>query len=206
MVRLGALATALALMLGGGAAADPGAYAGAEQWADGSWIVGKGPRPAFCFAIGIRTLAEDGLNTIGAVGKGSCEIEKGKNWTMISCMGRGRAKEIPMEDFQMDPLLESASLQVRLSGYRHKIGWVGRGRAPMASGGVQASEGYATAAADVFRLARAAGRVFGRKLSSGGRDLFAFLMAGAGAGVFTDYREITFLDGGRVRYEVAFRR
>jgi hypothetical protein len=205
MVRLGALATALALVLGGAAAADPGVYAGADQWADGSWIVGKGPRPDFYFAIGYRTLAEDGVVTVGAVGKGRCTVQKGKNWTMISCVASGRGKEIPMEDFRMDPLLESASLRVTLQGYRHTVSWSGRGRAPMASADVQASDGYASAGGGIFRLAKAAGRVFGHKLSSGGRDLFAFLMEGAGAGAYTYYGDVTFLQGGRVRYEVSFR-
>jgi hypothetical protein len=55
-------------------------------------------------------------------------------------------------------------------------------------------------------MARAEGRLFGKKMSSGGRDLLAFLATDAGAFAFTDYREATFLDGGRVRYEVTLRR
>jgi len=206
MVRLGALATALALLFGGGAAAGPGVYAGAEQMADASWIVGKGLHPDFYFAIGIRMLDEAGLVTVGAVGKGECNVQKEESFTTIMCSGMGRAKEIPAEDFQLDPLLESGSLRVQVSGFRHTVSWTGRGRAPAASGGVQSSGDYADAWAGVFRDAKAKGRVFGKKVSSGPRDLMGFLAHGAGAGVYNDYRETTFLDGGRVRYEVTFRR
>ena len=204
------LATALlALLLGATAlpaTAAPGVAAGSEQYADTSWIIMQSPTTAdFYFAFAWRSAGEGGLQTIGAVGKGKCEVQRTKHMHSIMCHGSGVGKRLGLDQFSFDPALRSASMTVNTKGHKHTVRWKGRGDAPSVSSGVVGGDDYAGAGAGVSRDARAKARLFGRNMSTPDRTFtFSFLGQGAGAFVFTDYEErtITVAPDGSYTYRV----
>lgn len=198
----------VALVIGAGAlpaTAMPGVSGAAEQFAEADWIVMKGRDAAtMYFAIGWRTAGEYGAVTIGAVGKGSCQVERSKHMTMISCRASGRGKELALDEFEFDPALRSAAFSYKLKGERQSVSWRGLGQVPYSGGQVAGGDGFAAAGAGMAREARATARIFGERLQTrrGGMS-FAFLGQGAGAGVYTDYgRTLTVDPDGSFTYQV----
>lgn len=190
------------------AAQTVGAGGGVFQAADAGWVVGKGTEPAFYFGLGFRfTDPIEGLVTIGVVGKGRCTVRKGRNFRSIECIGIGRGKRIPFENFQMDPLLSNASLRMRSGGQDHEVEWSGRGRAPEGFLSSGFSEHGAYASAGAARGARAGGRVFGVTVSPKvSRAHFAALFAGAEGGAFAGARRrVQVMEDGRIAYRVSWR-
>lgn len=123
MRRLAVLVSLVSLLIAGAPAASsaPGVFAGGEQFADAIWI-GYGDDPDFYFGFGFRYVDPTaGVVTIGGIGKGSCEKDRGRNYTVLICSASGRAKEIPFEDFDMDPALASARLDVKMAGRSHTV-------------------------------------------------------------------------------------
>lgn len=182
------------------AASSPGAGGGAEQWADAAWIVGKGDRPHFYFAIGAR-FADPyaGVMTLGGVGKGRCRRSRHGIW----CSGQGVAAEIPFEDFSMDPAMDSATMKVKLRGVVHRASWTGRGDVPVFQQGAYISPRDVAAGAALARSARASGRLFGQQVNRRtARVAFGFMATVAGAGVFLDSRDVRIRPDGTVLYRV----
>lgn len=196
-----------ALAIGAGALpaiAMPGASGGVEQFAEADWIVMKGRDAAtMYFAIGWRSVGDYGAVTIGAVGKGRCQVERSKHMTMISCEASGRGKELALDEFEFDPVLRSAEFSYKLKGERQSVRWRGLGRLPYSGGQVAGGDGFVAAGAGMAREARATARIFGKKLQTRGWMSFALLGQGAGAGVFTDYgRNLTVDPDGSFTYRV----
>ena len=167
--------------------AGPGAGAGAGQDAFATWIDLHGDTGDFHGAFVERFVdPEGGLITGAAVFKGKCRVDRTRHMTIISCSGRGQGKEIPFEDFQMDPALGSASLRLRAAGYSNSVKWTGRGPAPVAYLGAVTNGTYAEAGVGMSRDAAASGKVYGKRMRSRGWLDWSQLGQGAGAAGWYD--------------------
>lgn len=174
------------------AAADPGGWAEGYQLAEADWLVMQSRTDAkFYFGLALRAASPDGLQTYGVIGSGDCDVKRSKHWTMISCVGHGRVKQLAIDQFQFDPALRSAFLEMKLDGVKNVVRWRGLGSAPAYGGSVFGDEAFAGADAGMFRWAASKGRILGRKMPTG-RDRhpmsFSFLAQGGTAYAFTGYR------------------
>lgn len=156
-----------------------GVGAAVDQFALADWIEIHGDSGTIHFALGWRMATESGVLNYGSVGKGKCSVDRGRNWTTISCSAHGRGKEIPLEDFEVDPLLDSAHMRVKVQGYSNRASWQGRGDAPIVGQGAYAGDGWAEAGAGMLRDAKTKARVLGRKFRSSSWLDFGFLLQGA---------------------------
>jgi hypothetical protein len=117
------------------------------------------------------------------------------------CEGRQAYKRIPFDNFQINPLLESASLTFRSNGVVHHAQWEGRGDAPKVYETVNISGLRSRASVGVARNARASGNVFNE--SQAPRGSFGFLAEGANGLVSVKARELEFMFGNRsLSYEI----
>ena len=200
------LATALSLLFPSTVVArqDPGGGAAVYQLAEADWLDLK--NRTFYFAMGIRGAdAPAGVANQGYVGRGKCQVHRSKNFTVISCSGRGYGGDAGVDGFQMDPALASAHLELSAKGYDHVVDWTGE-ELPMS--GAQASGGGglgAEAGGGVARFAPADAVLFDKKLRGGGDWGFGILVEGAGAYVYAAGRSITFGDDGVPRLKVTYR-
>lgn len=203
MKRMGVMVLAMALLWPVTSHADPGVFAGAEQLAEADWLDLKARR--FYFAMGIRNVGPDGLTTMGFVGRGTCEVEKTRNFTVVSCFGHGRGRELAPDQFQIDPTLGSASMAFDSGGYSHSVEWTGED-APVAGTQTAGSSFGVQAAAGAARWAPASGVLYGQKLKAGGRFNFGVLSEAGYAVVYNEGRSVRLLDDGsiamRVRYKI----
>lgn len=197
------LIAALVAMPVSAAPAPPGAGVGAEQQADADWVKLKGKSGKYYFAFAERMVDAGAVVTMAAVGQGDCTVSKSKNFTMIMCNARGKATEIPTEDFALDPALGSASMKVTMGKTTHQVAWTASDDAPSTFAGQAVGPSGAEAAAGMAREATATGTLFGKKLTAGG-DHFAFLAQGAGAGAYTRVTRIDY-PSGVVRAKIRFR-
>lgn len=202
MRRLGSVVMVLALLWPVASHAAPGAFAGAEQLAEADWLDMKAKR--FYFAMGTRSVGPDGLVTMGFVGRGKCEVQKEKGFTLVSCFGRGHGKELDAEQFQFDPALGSASMSLDGGGFSHSVQWTGED-APVAGTQANGSSFGVQAGAGAARWAPASGELFGQKLQAGGRDAFGVLAEAGYAVVYNDGRQVQILDDGSIRMRVQYK-
>ena len=167
--------------------AEPGAGVGAGQEAFASWITLRGDSGDFYGAIAERFVdPEGGLVTGAGVFKGKCRVDRHRNLTMISCTGYGQGKEIPVQDFQMDPLMSSASMRLRIGGSLHSVRWTGRGTAPVVYQGTGTNGSYVETGAGMGRSAAASGKVYNKRMRTRGWLDWAELAQGAGAAGWYD--------------------
>ena len=195
MKRLIAMLTT-ALVVGGAvpAGAGPSAGGGVEQGALAAWIQMKGDKGTIKMAMGSNFVANGEAHIIGGVAKGTCKRGRAAGWVITSCTARGRMKEVGIEGFQMDPLLQGASLKVKQAGQMHRVDWTGSDQTAGQGAYAGGWGAYAGAGADAW--AKATGRVYGAKVKKG--CWFCLLYEGAGAGVFTGLRhraEVSTEDG-----------
>ena len=202
MKRLGTVVMAVALLWPVTTQAAPGAFAGAEQLAEADWLDIKAKR--FYFAMGSRSAGPDGLVTMGIVGRGTCEVHKDKNFTIVSCVGRGFGKELDADQFQIDPALGSASMSFDAGGFTHSVGWTGED-APVAGTQTAGSSFGVQAGAGAARWAPASGELFGAKVKAGGRMAFGILSQSGYAVVYNEGRSVELLDDGSYRMRVEYR-
>ena len=185
------------------ALAQVGAGAAGMQEATAIWmIIDENPR--FYFAIGQHYVDPTGPVTYGAVGSGPCEVSKEKNFTMIFCSGKGRGKEVPFENVSIDPLLESAHLELTTKGYENVVDWTGLGTASW-GGAVSGSGSYVGADAGFYRDARAQGNVLGVQLKTNPKWDWHFMVQGAGAAAIGPIEKLTVKPNGTVLLEAAYR-
>lgn len=178
--RLALFLTALVVGLGATTpATGQGVGTDVDQLAIADWIEIHGDTGTIHFALGWRMVTEGGVRNLAAVGKGKCHVQRGRNWTSIGCSADGRGKEIPLEDFEVDPLLDSARMRVKVLGYSNRVSWQGRGDAPIVGQDAYAGDGWVEAGADMFRDAKTKARVLGRKFTSSSWLDFGMLLQGA---------------------------
>ena len=164
------------------AVAEPGVAYGLDQMAWGDWIELHGKKGTYTAAIANRYPTDSGIVTTAAILKGKCRVHRTKNFTVISCHGSGTGKKIPLQNFQLDPLMDSASLHVRANGHDNRVSWDGKGPTPIGGAGVASGGNWAAAGMDVSRDAEAGGRVLGRRVRSKGWLDWGFLYETAYAG------------------------
>lgn len=94
--------------------------------------------------------------------------------------------EIPLTDFQMDPLLQSAHLKTQVDGSEIDVTWTAEDDLPSGGGGVGFyGQGAVEAGGIAERWASAEGTIFGHPVRSGdGRRCFSFSVMFEGAGSF----------------------
>lgn len=171
-----------------GLAQEPDPFAFAAESASASWVVQTSrTRGTFYFAEARRSAGRRGLRLVAILGRGTCRIQKSRDFETVSCSGRGTPRPISLADFEMDPLLASARLLVRDERFVHEVRWTGRGAAPTTAQGASLDERGATANAGLARDADAVGRIFGQTLSTRGDPYaFATMERGAAAGLSVD--------------------
>jgi hypothetical protein len=144
------------------------AQGGAVADATAAWIVldhhGGGD---FYYAEGVRQVwVPTGFESVGFVARGRCHSVHNKHVTFVVCTAFARPHPVSLDEFVIDPLLRTASLNLRLRGVNHRVRWVGRG-SPGAGEQIGAGPGWIVAAAGVARSARATGTLFGHRVSGG---------------------------------------
>lgn len=173
-------------------ATPPGAYAGVEQMAEADWLNLK--TKTFYFASGWRRAdPEDGVATIGFVGKGFCDVERNANFTFVFCSGEATGHQIPLEDFNFDPAMTEADLTIKAKGMTHTVTWTGEG-VPAYGEGLGGTGGGVEFGAGTARYAPAEADIFGKHLSSGGHD-FGVLSQDGAIGVFAEGRSASYENG-----------
>jgi hypothetical protein len=104
------------------------------------------------------------------VGYGPCVRKQRRGRHYWSCHASARGVPVLAPDFYMDPLLQTAHLQIRHKGFEHTIDWAGRGSPDVAYGGsVTSNTVFASNRAD------ATGRVFGHRFSPKSYHASSFL-------------------------------
>ena len=167
--------------------ADPGAGTWQEYAAFADWIDMHGKTGTYHAAGAIRYVhEEEGLITRAGVSKGKCHRTRSGDWIMITCGGRGKSKVIPLTDFQIDPLFNSATVDVHVAGYDNHVSWTGRGSSPQISQGASVGTNWAYGQAAMYRDARTEGKVLGSKMRSSGWMDWGYMVLAAGAVAYAD--------------------
>jgi hypothetical protein len=161
-----------------------GGYAEGRLEAVADWIQ---PRDGGLYLAVLAGRSADnfaGVGTWAGVAKGRCRMLEGRRSRMLMCHASGKVVEIATEDFEMDPLLNSASVRVKVLGYHHKANWTGRGEITPASGAEVHGGSYPVvgAGAGVFRDAKARAKLFGKRI--GGKGWLSFAQMGEQAAAF----------------------
>lgn len=146
------------------------------------WVQPEGQKLVAYFALAERFVdpAGGGVVTVGGVAKGTCRTSGGRRFEMVVCSARGPIKEIPFQDFTVDPTLGTATLVVTSRGTTHEVTWTATDPAPTAGAGAEAGPFGAGAGVGMGRSVRAAGTLFGRSVEGGGEFDFADLSQSAG--------------------------
>jgi hypothetical protein len=182
MRRILGIAIPLAVVLAGmpAASGEPsaGGYAEGRLEATADWIQ---PRDGGLYMAVFAARSADNFAAVGTwagVAKGRCRMFGGRRARVLACQATGRAVEIPTDDFEMDPLLNSASVRVKMLGHRHSATWTGRGDITPAGGAAVQGGNQAVvgAGAGIFRDAKARAKLFGKKV--GGRGWLSFAEMG----------------------------
>jgi hypothetical protein len=183
MKRVALLLAALLALPGVSAtASEPEVFAAVAQEAQADWIRIKGSSGNWYIALASRFPTEEGLLTIGGIGRGFCFVEKFRRSTMVTCIATLRIKKLPVEAFTMDPALVQADLTIKQGGRTHTVRWTGKGEAPQTVTDTSTGSNGGHVAVVTYRNASAAGKVFGRSVTSKRGDL-AELFEGAVAGI-----------------------
>lgn len=165
------------------ASSAPGADAGVYQIADADWVVRTGPTTGVWYIVSAMRFgpaAPDGMVGVAFIGRGRCTFRTFKHGSSVSCQASGRGQRIGPSEFQIDPLLSSAVLDVDAKGFSHHVEWTGRGDYPYVGQSIGAYGPAFMAGVGLMREASAAGDVFGKHLQSK-RFSFTYLAQGADA-------------------------
>jgi hypothetical protein len=201
------LATLVAALLVGSAVpatAQPGAGASGGQEAFGWWVEMKGDTGRTWMVDAMRLVTDSGPATLGFIGRGRCTKSRADGWVIVSCSLNGPVRELGLDEFQMDPALRTAAMNVKIGRFRHRMDWTARG-APGLGQSVYGGEfgvfGGATAGTD----SSANGSLFGKKVSK--NCVMCYLAEGAGAAVWAGAaeREID-IHGDRFVAQLTYRR
>ena len=165
-VLLAAFALCLVGAVSAPVTATPGARADVFQIAWADWIDMNGRTGTFYGAIGVRGAGSVfGARSEGIVFKGSCIRRRHGDMVSISCRGTGESKTVGPDEFWVDPMLESASLDMTVDGSDHSVDWTGRRGDEH---GAAHSNGNRTVAFNErWRNAQISGNVYGRTFPRG---------------------------------------
>jgi hypothetical protein len=211
MSKIGVIAT-LALgallmpLVAHAAPKDPKAHAALSQLAYATNIVHMKGADYMVLAGGQRVTRPDGTSRTTAYAQHSkCATLRRRHFKIIACATFVRPHKVASGAFEFDPLLESARLRLAERGERTNVRWVGRHiPSPDAWPGADPQYG-AGVYADVYRDARARGRISGIAYKPGRLGSFAIFDEGAFADVYRARGvRITRLDNGALRVRARY--
>lgn len=183
MRKLGGLILAIALAIPVPSGAAP--IVKRQQHADAIWLVPTGEKGRFIGYYADAWLDEPngGMFSwdMASIGKGRCTRRRTKNMVSTSCTFTAFASGKASEHFTMDPLLQTASLELEHKGETYSVVWEGGD-----AGFYSASEGCAQEGEEpksgegggILRWATAEAHAFGEHLATKGRYA-AMLRSGA---------------------------
>lgn len=157
-----------------------------EQSADAFWMVPTETRNHFIGYYAAAHLDEPGGGEFSwdaaSVGKGRCVRERTKHGSSTSCWFRSWATGKASESFSMDPLMQSAELELHKKGETFHVMWSGEDfgfyqsqEGCMGADDEEPREGFG---GGLIRFATAQGHVFGEHLVSKG-TFGAMMLSGA---------------------------
>ena len=190
----------------GAQASRPGAEAIVSQFAYATNIVHKDGSDYMYLAGAERSTRSNGrTKTVAFAERSKCLTLQKKNLKLIACAAFVYPRRIPDAAFEFDPLLESASVWMKGKGGRTAMRWAGRGT-PEPDAGPYADAGYGAGAyADLYRSARASGRILDERYPKGGFG-FALMDEGVGAEGYTSRNvTVTRMDNGALKIEARYR-
>jgi hypothetical protein len=174
------------------------------ETADASWFVREHGKPYMYVGGGYRsTNPSGGARTFGFADRIKCWEKRTKSFAVTICFGSIRAKKIPSEDLQFDPLLNETSV----SFGKNRISWKGRGDYYPDAFPIADPEFGAIVYASVDRDARAKGKLLGLDLRTRGWKDWGYLSEGFFGGVITTEKgKVTYDEDGTVTFRMRFRR
>jgi hypothetical protein len=191
------------------AAKDPKAFAGLTQFAYATNIVHIRGDDYMVLAGAERVTRADGTTRTTAYAQRSrCATLERKHFKVIACATFVFPHKVPAGAFDFDPLLDSARLRLSERAGQTNVRWAGRGLpSPDAWPGADPQYG-AGVYADVYRDARARGRILVLAYNARRLGSFAIFDEGAFAEAYqVRGARITRMDDGalkvRARYKVA---
>lgn len=144
-----------------------------------AWDNDTGSR-TFAFAEVFRgARSEDGPG-VAVVGLGSCRLDDYGGGQEEICRGGGFAHELAPGEFELDPLLDVATLAYSEGGYEQRVSWKATGL-PRATPNHDVGPGGLAGSADVVRDCAAGGELFGIGLDMA-PETYANLARGGGGG------------------------
>ena len=178
-------------------ASEPGADLGGGQMAEAFWVDLR--EGTFYFAEGFRVVSSDVPESYVVIGKGRCTRHRMGGGTLVSCSGKGVIKEASVDEFFIDPVLQSAHINMKVAGKQQTVDWVAEDP-PTANWNASLAEygGYLDMTVGAF--ASASGHVLGQDLRTTTFDDLAFLVEGGGVAVYNFQPR----DDGTVRVKVSF--
>jgi hypothetical protein len=200
----------VALLLGllglpGAQAQEPGADAAVSQFAYATTIVQKGGDD-YMYLVGAERFSQVGgrTRTTAFAKRTKCLTLEKKHMKLIVCAAFVFPKRIPENAFEFDLLMDSARVRIKDKGRPTAMKWTGRGT-PEPYAAPYANVAYGGAYAEMYRMARANGKILGERYPKGPMG-FALLIQGAMAeGYTSDEMTITPLDGGGYAVSGVFR-
>lgn len=168
---------------------EPEAHAQASQDASADFMRLRGNHGDYFFVIGAHVVSSKGARTYAVLGRGECDVFRGKHITVIFCSASGRAQPIPQENFAIDPLLERATLRVRSGGRRHRMSWTAASPVPSPDAWAEPSDSFSYAYTTAYKDGKAKGHAFGRALRTSRMD-FAWMSEGVDAYVYSGDRSV----------------
>jgi hypothetical protein len=145
----------------------------AGQVAFAAWVVpGRGHAEVYIASAGKRVNQRTGaIETVAAIGHGSCEVIRGR--VDPECMVMVKGQKIPEDAFTIDPLLDTAELVLDDGRHQQRVTWSGVGdhqltpvRAHRYRAGVVFVNVFAAGGAMVGRSATVRGNLFGDNLKA----------------------------------------
>jgi hypothetical protein len=184
---------------------EPGVDARVSQFAYATAIVHKGGADYMYIAGAQRMTRVDGrTKTTGYAKKSKCVTLERKHIKLIACAAFVFPHRIPDAAFEFDPLLESASVRMKDKGGATGMSWAGRGT-PEPYAQPYADASYGGAYAEVYRIAKARGKILGERYPRGWMG-FALLNEGVMAEGYTSRNvSIAPLDNGAYRVTALYR-
>jgi hypothetical protein len=104
------------------------------------------------------------------VGQGPCQRREHRGHKYWSCRASARGVRVLPTGYYMDPLLQTAHIEVSRGGFEHSVDWTGRGKPEISYGGT-----LGNAVVFAFNNARATGKLFGHRFSPRSAHAVSFL-------------------------------
>ena len=141
-----------------------GVYGYTGQFAWAQWIDMHGRTGTFYAVYADRYVSPVWISSYAFVVRGKCWRKSTEGRDRLRCRGRGPYYDLGIDDFQVHPLLEWATLRLGRDGRHGTVDWTGKGAEP--ERGVHASiyREFADVTAGLWRRASADATIFDRRM------------------------------------------